>query len=524
MDGYSITEAASVLGVPTERVWKLLARGVLAGKPEGETGMRVFLHPRPATAATPSMRRPRAAIPPTEPERELSPFRELLTEFRNLTERYGQALLALGESRGEVASLRSRVDLLEARIDLRLPLTTAPRLLLWPAAACLPSDHTSSPPPSPSRRRPDAGRRRGQVDDEDTSGRSRPAASHGALRRCARPRRRSRALPSCRGPKPPRSTGARPRRRSIRRLPRELPAAEVVPPPRKGPSSHRRLMASPTRSPTGWRQPRADRTAPPEAARPAPDARSDTAPAPVEPLDWDAERYTTPSSETDWMASDAWEPEPPPEPAAPSEAIASEQPAVEDEPEAPVEQSEATAEATDGEPEPEDDEPAAVSEGIEPQEIEPQEAVAEEPSEPEETMLWFGRSPDESGAAEMEVVTSAARPAEASIELPGGDELDEALAEMAPIAIEAPETAPPPTPTTPPASATPISSPAAAIPRTTAPPRVVTTLTRPGTTPTAMATGPASRAYRRLRRIFPAEGRSGDARAGSGYHRPDASL
>ena len=56
------------------------------------------------------------------PERELSPFRELLTEFRNLTERYGQALLALGESRGEVASLRSRVDLLEARIDLRLPM------------------------------------------------------------------------------------------------------------------------------------------------------------------------------------------------------------------------------------------------------------------------------------------------------------------------------------------------------------------------------------------------------------------
>ena len=50
MDGYSITEAASVLGVPTERVWELLARGVLAGAPEGETGMRVFLQPRPAPA------------------------------------------------------------------------------------------------------------------------------------------------------------------------------------------------------------------------------------------------------------------------------------------------------------------------------------------------------------------------------------------------------------------------------------------------------------------------------------------
>ncbi len=36
--------------MPTERVWELLARGVLAGAPEGETGMRVFLQPRPAPA------------------------------------------------------------------------------------------------------------------------------------------------------------------------------------------------------------------------------------------------------------------------------------------------------------------------------------------------------------------------------------------------------------------------------------------------------------------------------------------
>ena len=132
MDGYSITEAASVLGVPTERVWELLARGVLAGAPEGETGMRVFLQPRPAPApVAPSFTDDPGTSQANGPERELSPFRELLTEFRNLTERYGQALLALGESRGEVASLRSRVDLLEARIDLRLPVGTpaAP----WPA-------------------------------------------------------------------------------------------------------------------------------------------------------------------------------------------------------------------------------------------------------------------------------------------------------------------------------------------------------------------------------------------------------
>jgi nicotinate-nucleotide--dimethylbenzimidazole phosphoribosyltransferase len=121
MEGYSVTEAASVLGVPTERVWELLARGVLSGAPEGETGMRVYLQPRPAPAPV-EARGPNGDGGAREPERELSPFRELLTEFRNLTERYGQALLALGEARGEVASLRSRVDLLEARMDLRLPM------------------------------------------------------------------------------------------------------------------------------------------------------------------------------------------------------------------------------------------------------------------------------------------------------------------------------------------------------------------------------------------------------------------
>jgi hypothetical protein len=125
MEGYSVTEAASVLGVPTERVWELLARGVLVGKAEGESGMRVFLQPRAPSAPSRMEMPPPAAQPEREPERELSPFRELLTEFRNLTERYGQALLALGEARGEVASLRSRVDLLEARMDLRLPMAAA---------------------------------------------------------------------------------------------------------------------------------------------------------------------------------------------------------------------------------------------------------------------------------------------------------------------------------------------------------------------------------------------------------------
>src|SRR5918994_7356601 len=121
MDGYSVTEAASVLGVPTERVWELLARGVLSGVPDGETGMRVFLQPRPAPPAVEEPPRSNGHGNARQAEAEASPFRELLTEFRGLTERYGQALLALGEARGEVASLRSRVDVLEARMDLRLP-------------------------------------------------------------------------------------------------------------------------------------------------------------------------------------------------------------------------------------------------------------------------------------------------------------------------------------------------------------------------------------------------------------------
>ena len=152
MDGYSVNEAASVLGVPVERVWELLARGVLSGTPEGETGMRVFLRPRPGPPDTPVEAPAPRGNGATEPERELSPFRELLTEFRNLTERYGQALLALGESRGEVAALRSRVDLLEARMDLGLPApTTAPRPRgWWPGAG--PAEETVVPTqPRPGR-------------------------------------------------------------------------------------------------------------------------------------------------------------------------------------------------------------------------------------------------------------------------------------------------------------------------------------------------------------------------------------
>ena len=129
MDGYSVHDAAAVLGIAEARVWELIARGVFAGSPEADGGMRVFLK---ATATEPARQEaPRPNGNDNGHDVELSPFRELLSEFRNLTERYGQALLALGESRGEVAALRGRVDLLEARIDLRLPSARPVSTVAW---------------------------------------------------------------------------------------------------------------------------------------------------------------------------------------------------------------------------------------------------------------------------------------------------------------------------------------------------------------------------------------------------------
>ena len=55
MDGYSVQEAASVLGVAEGRVWELLARGVLLGTPEGDS-MRVFLKAEPGPIAASSAR------------------------------------------------------------------------------------------------------------------------------------------------------------------------------------------------------------------------------------------------------------------------------------------------------------------------------------------------------------------------------------------------------------------------------------------------------------------------------------
>lgn len=170
MDGYSVQEAASVLGVAEGRVWELLARGVLLGTPEGES-MRVFLKVQPGPIAS-------AGTHDESPRTngnggsqgatgEASAFRELLTEFRNLTERYGQALLALGEARGEVAGLRSRVDQLEARLDLRLPPPVEASPVAWDSLsvpALTPDPSPAMPPPAkPSAAKPSAAKPRKPV-------------------------------------------------------------------------------------------------------------------------------------------------------------------------------------------------------------------------------------------------------------------------------------------------------------------------------------------------------------------------
>jgi hypothetical protein len=154
VDSYSIEEAAAVLGVRRRRIFELVARGVLAGTPEEGGGMRIFLKGTPSLPAAPEPDAHRETNgnggTHQPPAFEASPFRELLTEFRNLTERYGQALLALGEARGEVAALRTRVELLEARVDLRLPAGGAP--FSWaqpPAAEAAPPELPTAEPPAP---------------------------------------------------------------------------------------------------------------------------------------------------------------------------------------------------------------------------------------------------------------------------------------------------------------------------------------------------------------------------------------
>ena len=61
MDGYTVKEAASALGIPKKRVWELVARGVLNGRREGDRGMRVYLQPSDFDAAAPNAARTTAS-------------------------------------------------------------------------------------------------------------------------------------------------------------------------------------------------------------------------------------------------------------------------------------------------------------------------------------------------------------------------------------------------------------------------------------------------------------------------------
>jgi hypothetical protein len=624
MEGYSVTEAASILGVPTERVWELLARGVLSGAPEGETGMRVYLQPRPAPApAVPDAARTNGDAGTREPERELSPFRELLTEFRNLTERYGQALLALGESRGEVAALRSRVDLLEARMDLRLPMDSAAPMPAggWPStategtpgatAASQAAPHDEDDDDRPRRRR---GHRRAtesfaealaRAEDPtkpELPGAAETAAALAALREEAAaegehapeavlPRELPAAEPiplpeefaATAGVSPAAEPESEPRRAMVvgdivaedapPALAIETPAIEpvepdaaadeptgaapdeampgveppestaeapmdledVVPEPVEGPAdTAAEAMAVPqaatseptdpvsveegatheiedvAAAPSEYATTAADEAqpvdAPPEAA-PTLDAaavagQSETEPEPEpEAIAWDPERYTVEIIEPDWYAEEEVQAT-----AAAPEAA----PAPETEMET-QQRSAAAAEPVDAAPTAADAEPDVPS----PPERSDPNAPGAGPAAPapaEETMLWFGQAPQEAaadeGADEIEVVGAAHRSGPAP--MPGSRELDDALAALDALSQAAtgpPE--PPPEEGRPQAVTTedqPIGE--VATPQPIAPSQSIAD--EPvGTTPSGLlpsvrppATS-ASRAYRRLRRIFP---------------------
>jgi hypothetical protein len=517
MEGYSVTEAASILGVPSERIWELLARGVLAGAPEGETGMRVFLQPRPAPAP-PEPRGPNGHS--TDADREMSPFRELLTEFRNLTERYGQALLALGESRGEVAALRSRVDLLEARMDLGLPGPTS-----WAPSPAFPVEHAVIPTaPEPAAAPADAVPDAAPVDEvaEDDEPRQRARGPRRATESFAE------ALARAEDPSPPElpeSLEARTRELDEAVLPREVPAAEAMPvadeadiadladladdadladeaPPAveaepepvaveveqrwvgaaavtEEPSGVAELIAEPEPAERDEREAWADE----EFAQPAEPVLADAS----EPIEETAAyREPEPIQESETVEA----PEPPQAAAEPIEAesTAHEEPA-------PLGWDAERYTTTIDEPDwfaAEVDEAPAV--GSEPQpEAEPQ--ADAEPQPEAEPQPVIGEALETSGAEEMESAPASepppAMPAEPVVPapLPGSAELDRALDALRRQAIAASDDGdewPPAQP-----SAEPASDPPSTF--------RLPTQQRAGTPPVT----PAGRAYRRLRRIFP---------------------
>lgn len=160
-EGYSIAEAAKLLGVPQRRVMQLLERGVLTAVVDERRRWRVYLAASDAAEVAggtltaeperpPSGRTRQARSASEDAEQPADSngdhFSQLLAELRHLQERYGQALLALGEARGEVSALRSRVELLEGGPAIAIPQPD-------------PGPKPPAPAPAPVPR-PEAGRRR----------------------------------------------------------------------------------------------------------------------------------------------------------------------------------------------------------------------------------------------------------------------------------------------------------------------------------------------------------------------------
>jgi hypothetical protein len=515
MEGYSVTEAASVLGVPTERVWELLARGVLAGAPEGETGMRVFLQPRPAPPTAEP--RPANGGGEAEPQRELSPFRELLSEFRNLTERYGQALLALGEARGEVAALRSRVDLLEARMDLRLPggASAAPPVgwtqpMPWqpppPPASSESPEPDAEPEPEPAAA---AGEETlatraeapGSVDADrdrdpapETEPRTRRSSSREAIASFAEALARAQDPSAPELPPAPESSGGPAARAGATNgedpamtdvaLPRELPPADDVPVAEEPGPAEEPAAAEPPRTeeqPAETEPPVAEASAEgateaeeagnemPEPAEPRElVAGADTAEAPDERVAWQDDRYTAEIGDPDWLEAEAY-------PQASRLSEPGEEP--DEAPhQAPAEQTdvagaEPSAEQPPAEPPGPAGEPAAVGDA---RDSDPDDVAAEE------TVMWFGRA-----AEEMEIAPGRGPSAEERTSAPPPK--DDAFAALEELSRSTPPRA---------------TSPREAEPRQSTPPAPEPDPMRVRQVPPT----PAGRAYRRLRRIFPGQG------------------
>ena len=499
VEGYSVTDAASVLGVPTERVWELLARGVLTGAPDGESGMRVFLQARPAAPPTIEVERPAAPPPPRNPEPESSPFRELLTEFRNLTERYGQALLALGESRGEVASLRSRVDLLEARIDLRLPMSAPSPVPAEPAAPAAPWGDRQPPIQAISPSGEPAAEERpvpvaASSDEVD--------AEHPPRRRRGRSHRRAtddfaEALARAEDPSPAELPGAAEAGAAIAAL-REAtavtvePDADAVSLPRELPAAEPLSVLEPLPEPE-----------PLPVPQPLPEPLP--GPEPIVPAEAEAEAEAQPEPESVPIAPRTAVSEAEPGPSAEAEPIDQAWPAEAAMPEVeaapwpertspPGAEAEAESVAATGRTEGPEEAQAATpwdqdryTSQIEEPDWMPEEPMpVERPSDPEPA--WPREARDEGAPASL-----GAEP-----ERPTREEGDEPAAEMEIAGVRGSPRTPPDEPVAAQARSSSASS-FGGVPRTEAPPAPwPRELGR-----TATHVGPASRAYRRLRRIFP---------------------